>query len=308
MVSRRARHSRRTGNPKTTARPTREALVRKVLKKPLAALTTVLVAAVMAVVTTQAPQWFDQIGDHSERLDELRAGPEIRTTVTKVYLDDEGRTMATAQGHQPDLELRDKLDQPGAAADQDVLDRLERSGGVRVEALTLRLILEGRRNQQIRITDIVPEVVERSEPLAGTLFFMPAQGGEPSLSLLLDLDQIHPVAREVAEDSTPFDLKPGPPYFDANTISLKEGEQQVVVMRVRTQHSFFTFRIRIDYQIGGQPKSITVDDAGKPFTITALHPGPEPGTLSYEHAFWLNGDFSLCEITGARRLTEDTTC
>jgi hypothetical protein len=278
------------------------------MRKPLAIIGALVIAAVTAVVTAQAQQWFDQVDDGPNRRDDLRSGSEIRATVTKVWLNDEGRTMVTPPGRLPDEEMRRALGQPGAAADDAVLQRIEQLGGVRAEELTLQIILEGRRNQQIRITSIAPEIEEKSEPLTGTLFNIPIQAGDASLRMLLDLDEDRPVVREVEEDDATFELKSGDPYFDANTISLNDNEQQVVVLRALTNRYFFTFRIKVTYQIGGETKDMVVDDNGKPFAITAMHYGSDPAVRSYEHAFSLGGDFSLCELPNPSRILEDSTC
>jgi hypothetical protein len=307
MPSRRIRVAGRLTYSNKPARPSPGKRALKVLRKPISWFVALVGIAATAVVTSQAPQWFNQVGDSPKRLDEVRVEPEIRTVVAKVFLDDEGRTMATARGYEPDEELRRALRQQGAAANQDVLDRIGRAGGVRVGNLSLRITLEGRRNQQIRITGIVPEIIQRSEPLAGTLFDMPGQGGEASLRMLLNLDENRPVVREMAKDSDPLNLKYGSPYFDANTISLKDTEQQVVILRVRAERFFVTFRLRVEYQIGGETTGMTIDDGGKPFAITALHLGSGVGMLSYEHAFRLRGDFSLCELSNATQMPKEPT-
>jgi hypothetical protein len=279
------------------------------MRKPLAILGTLTLAAVTAVVASQAPQWFSQVGDNAEQLDSLRTDPEIRTTVSKIWLNDEGRTMATREGQSPGEALISSLEQQGAGADEKVLGGIESMGGIRVENLSLQIILEGRRNRQIRITNVTPRIINRNEALGGTLFYMPAQGGDESLRMLIDLDEQRPAAREAVLNETSLEWESGGPYFDSNTISLKDSEQQVVVLRVKTKRSHIIFSILVTYVIGGETKTLEIDDAGKPFEVTAMHQGATEETYSYEHVYSLRGDFSLCEMASPDRFSEfDAAC
>jgi hypothetical protein len=105
-------------------------------------------------------------------------------------------------------------------------DQLRAAGSVDLSDLTLRVTLEGRSNQDVRILGIRP-VVERTTPLDGTLFFAPSQEGEPSMNMIVDLDDPMPVLRKADENGTP-----GRPYFDNNSIRLPDHEQDVLVIRV----------------------------------------------------------------------------
>jgi hypothetical protein len=81
-------------------------------------------------------------------------------------------------------------------------DQLRAAGSVDLSDLTLRVTLEGRSNQDVRILGIRP-VVERTAPLDGTLFFAPSQEGEPSMNMIVDLDDPMPVLRKADENGTP---------------------------------------------------------------------------------------------------------
>ncbi|GAB3464515.1 hypothetical protein GCM10027436_76780 [Actinophytocola sediminis] len=264
------------------------------LRKPLTIIGTLALAAATAIVVNVAPQWFSQVANTDEQIDELRRDAEIRTSVSKIWLGDEGRTMATPPDRSPRGDLLRALGQPGAAADEQVLNDIEQLGGIRAENLTLRMVLEGRRNQAIRITNIAPRIIKRADPLAGTLFYMPSQGGDESLRMLADLDESHPTAREATLDDTTLEWIAGSPYFDANTISLQYAEQHVVVLRNRSKNNHVQFVVEVTYLIGGTEKTLTIDDDGKPFEVTAMPAEPNPGQYLYEQMYILQGDFSLC--------------
>ncbi|MBM7775745.1 hypothetical protein JOD54_005949 [Actinokineospora baliensis] len=275
---------------------------RKWFTKPLNIVLTIVVSAATAVVVHYAIQ----VAGAPEQLDEFRTGTEIRAVVDQVHLDDEGATMATPAGVELDGSMRARLDQPNVPTDTRFLADVRDLGGVQIWNLTLRITLEGRRNQLIRVVDVAPRIVSREPPPAGTLLLMPAQGGDAALRMLVDLDEPRPVLRLVVGDN-PFDKKGGTPYFDANTISLKDNEQQVIVLRARSQRDLFRFDLTVTYQIGGETRHQTIDDGGKPFAVA----GPSKtasGLLSYQHVHQLDNDYSLCELPNPQAVAEDSLC
>jgi hypothetical protein len=195
-----------------------------------------------------------------------------------------------------------------AAVAPEYLRLARAAGGVNVGKLTIRVVLEGHRNQQIRILDIHPVVVEKTQPLAGTLFSAPPQGGSATMRMIIDFDQPNPIAREVLQNSDPLDPKGGQPFFYNTTISLNDREQQVLFIRTRVERYYVAFILQIDYRIGDENKTIQITDQGQPFRITGLHYGPEPDTLSYEQAFQLQGDFSLCPVVNPHRMLIGSIC
>jgi hypothetical protein len=189
--------------------------------------------------------------------------------------------------------LEEMLTKPGAAAAETTQQALDAAGAVRVRHVTLRMTLEGRRTEQIRIVDIAPEIISREQPLSGTFFYRPPQGGDPIIKMLLDLDQNPPVPREVSWSGNAEHI--GKPYFENSTISLTEAEQQVALVRVRSLQSYVKFRLKITYQVDGETRSTVVDDAGRPFEVTGPNLATDVDKLSYENVFSLNGsDFTMC--------------
>jgi hypothetical protein len=233
--------------------------------------------------------------------DKLRSGPAFSVVADITYLDDENRSMAT-RATQLDEQLLRVLAQPGGAATPEFLRLARAAGGVNAEKLTLRVVLEGRRNRQIRILDIRPVVVEQTPPLSGTLFNVGTQGGEPTLRMIIDFDRPNPVVRDVLPESDPLDPKSGRPFFDNVTISLRDREQQVLLIRAIVRRYYAAFKLQIDYRIGDESKIMEITDHGQPFRVTGLNPGPEPHTLSYKRVFELQGNFSLCPVADPYRI------
>jgi hypothetical protein len=278
--------------------------VAALLRRPARWLVGVVVGAVAILATGILTGIPGQLLDVPAIKDRLRSGPDLSVTAETVYLDDEGRSFATPRGVEPGAQLRRALRQPGAAASPDLVTKLRAAGGVSFAVLTLRLILEGRRNQQVDILDIRPDPasLRRAAPLAGTLFHVSAQGGSATLRMLVNLDEPVPVAREPRLDSATETQRPGAPFFENTTISLQDRERQVVVLRALTERYDATFRLRITYRIGDSDKVVLVDDGGRPFQVTAPSPGPAPDTWAYQEAYDLQGDFSLCRLADPQRI------
>jgi hypothetical protein len=213
---------------------------------------------------------------------------DIRYTVEVIYLDDEGRSKALPSAFQPDADLMALMAKPGSAADPALDNRLRSLGAAHVGALSLRLTVEGRLNQEIRVLDIRPMLVgQRSAPLDGTLFYIPPQEADPVMNMIFDMDALSPQARAVDEEG-----RIAEPFFEKNTISLPEGEQDTIVIRTYSKKFSVAFFVRMQYQIGGEVRHVDIYDHGKPFRLTAMSCDRDRKTR-YRRAYALNGDFSL---------------
>ena len=287
--------------------------------RPLAALAAVAVTVVLVGLVTPLPSWVNahvfQSG-HS-------AGPALTVTAEPVTLEDQGNTMATADGSRPSPQILHQMTQPGAAASPKLLQELRSDGGVYVEASTIQLIVNGRSSQGVRIIDIRPVALRRTAPLGGTLYLMPSQAGNATIRMMFDLDELNPLARQIGSSADPggadpqqqlagfiIGVHPGNPFFDAETIHLADGEQQVINIRMQITRFYATFDLEIDYVIGadsGTVHKLTVTDSGHPFSITGTPPGPAPGTAAYQQAFQLQGNFSLCQISAPGQIPLSAT-
>jgi hypothetical protein len=274
------------------------------LRKSVKWVVGLVLAAVATLVTGVLTGIPAQLFDVPAVQDKLRSGPDFSAVADITYLDDEGRSMATRSSEVSEQLLR-ALAQPMAAVAPEFLELARVAGGVNVEKLTIRVILEGRRNQQIRILGIRPVMVEQTPPLGGMLFNVPPQAGDATMQMIIDFDRPNPVVREILPGSDPLSgPKGGRPFFDNNTISLRDREQQVLLIRAAVTWYYAAFNLQIDYRIGDESRTMQISDHGQPFRVTGLHPGTEPDTLSYERAFTLQSDFSLCPVANPHRITD----
>jgi hypothetical protein len=242
-----------------------------------------------------------QLVDPSEAKDALRSGPDLSVNAEIVYLGDQGRSMVVPGPFQPSVHLRQIMSQPGAAASPEFLGEVRSAGGVSLTLLTLRMVVEGRRNQEIRILDIRPKIVERTPPLDGTLFDAPGQGAGPTMKMLLDLDRAHPIVTEAV--ITDDEVKSGPAFFGNTTISLKDREEQVIILRALAVNHYAAFELIFEYRLGDKARTMTLTNQGQAFRVTGPRLGAGPDELSYQDAFELQGDFSLCRIAEPRRFS-----
>ena len=247
-------------------------------------LTGLFVAALGATILGVVTGIPGELIDLDSAKDRLRQGPDLRASVNVIHLDDQGYSMAFADEYMPTQHQSQLMRALGDYEKREELSfDLRRSGGVDVERLTLQVVLEGRSNQEIRVVDIRPTDVERTAPLDGTLFSTPPQAGGASIVLLLDMDQPTPVMNVVAgtDESGPV---PGQPYFENNNIRLADREQDVLVIRTSAMKSTVRFRLKIEYLIGGDSKSIVIDDDGVPFGITPIN-CVRRGLVSYRKGY-----------------------
>jgi hypothetical protein len=188
---------------------------------------------------------------------------------------------------------------------------------------TVQLILTGHSSKGVRILDIRPVALHRTAPLSGTLYLMPPQGGNATIRMMFDLDQLNPRARQIGSSADPgagdprqqlagfiIGVQPGNPFFDAETIHLADHEQQVLNIRMQITRFYATFDLEVDYITGTDSSAVhelIVTDNGHPFSITGIPPGLAPGTAGYRQAFRIQGNFSLCQISGPGQIPFSAT-
>lgn len=225
-------------------------------------------------------------------------------SVEAVRLDDEGWWAATSGDFRPTSAQSRLLAEPMSTTSEKYDDFLRSTGAVNVGEQTLRLTLTGRRDQQVNVLDVRPVIVRRASPLAGTLFAVGSQAGSATFQVIYDLDRPNPVARKAVRD-TDFSewnadagaVKPGPPFFADTTITLRRDEQNVLVLRARTERFHVAFRLKVTYMLGDRRKYMTIDDRGRPFQVTGVSRGPD-GEERYGRVFSVQSDFSMCQTVG----------
>lgn len=225
------------------------------------------------------------------------ADQDLAVSVETVRLDDEGLWAATSGDFRPSPAQSRFLAKPMSAASDEFDDFLRSTGAVRVGEQTLRLTLTGRDDQQVNVLDIRPVDVHRARPLAGTLFAVGSQAGSATFKVIYDLDRPRPVARKAELNTELYEYRPGPPFFADTTITLRRGEQNVVVARARAQRFHVKFRLDVTYMVGDRRKHKVIDDHGRPFQVTGFSRGPD-GEERYQRVFSLQNDYSMCQTVG----------
>lgn len=264
----------------------------------------VVLGAVGLIITSFLTGIPAQFFDEAAVKDKLRSGPDLRINAEIVALDDEGGpSLVLPRSYQASTQVQQQAAQPGEGPS--VVPLLRAADGANLEKLTVQLVVEGRRNQEIRILNIHPIIITRAAPLDGTLFFLPPQGNQPTLQMATNLDAPIPIISTVDTKGHPTHDA----YFEKNSISLRDTEQQTLNIRATSARFAVTFTLRIDYSIGGRQESQTVTDHGHPFHVSAPHCGTGAGIVSYEHVFALQGDFSALPVPDPHQFeTSSTAC
>ncbi|MFI0149548.1 hypothetical protein [Streptomyces lydicus] len=129
--------------------------------------------------------------------------------------------------------------------------------------------LQGRAAQQVRITDIVPQLVggKCAPPLRGDLVLAPGQGVTDVIPLEVAIDG--PMPRLTAYTKG---AKKGESFFTgpgAKQITLNQNESEAFLIRATSGRGHCLWRYRVEYQVGGSPASMTLSrEGGKPFELT----------------------------------------
>lgn len=263
-------------------------------RKPLVVLGGVIVVAAGTAAgtwLTNAPSQISQaVAD---------AGSPLVASANIVQEPDQGNSMAAPDGYVPSSRVLSEMSQPNDPTSMQFFQDVAAGGGVGLQDLSVELFLAGNNSQGVDITNIQLASLRRQSPLSGTLFFIPPQEANPTLSLMFNLDEANPIARQLSSPAAPNPLPAGP-YFDGDTISLAKGEKQTFYIRFETARFYATFDLEIDYTVGndiGDEKKLIIGDGAKQFGVTGLHLGPQRGTISYEHAYEVNNSdpFALCE-------------
>jgi hypothetical protein len=232
--------------------------------------------------------------------DLFRRGPDFSAAAKIVDRDDNGFSMVVPHDYQPDPKF---LTMVGAAADPGFGQDLYKAGGVRMSPVNLEVVVTGHRNQEIRILDIRPVIIKRSDPLGGSAFLLPGQGESDILEMVIDFDAPNPIARERTDQANGGGPDLGEPYFNNHMITLHDNEQVVIIIPIRVTRYYVEFDLQFDYLVGTEEKSVTVDNDGQHFRVTGLLGGPDPESLPYQRVYIMRGDFSICPITDPSQMS-----
>ncbi|WP_433221575.1 hypothetical protein ACQP00_21025 [Dactylosporangium sp. CS-047395] len=140
-------------------------------------------------------------------------------------------------------------------------------GGADPEVTFLKLIVEGRRRSTIRVINVSAVVMDRKEPLSGTLLAAGPEGGGALTQIGFNLDENDPVARTVDEDTGEF----GKPYFSATeTKTLDRGEQEVFQITASTHRAFVQWCVEVKLLIDSKIQTHRKCPESGPLRTTAF--------------------------------------
>jgi hypothetical protein len=165
-------------------------------------------------------------------------------------------------------ELPDPVDLEATQPDPAAVHRwLLGLGGVAYRQLLIRVRLEGRAHRIVTIREI-GVIVERESPITHTLVSCPTAGANSATFLLFDLDDGRPRAWEWADDAGPRVKVGKAPFFDTNNITLTPGEVHECLIVATTRKSLCRFRFAVRISVGRRDARFTIDESGKPFSLS----------------------------------------
>lgn len=229
-------------------------------KKPGAWIGGLFLAALTSAVMGQLTGVFDRLID---RVTETGAAVSVNS-VNTFRSDATGSSVVFPAG--TDFTTADLAE---LNAEQDSVAWLEGRGGVAVGTVYIQIALSGNRSAPVRITDISVSPT-CGKPLDGLLFESPPAGADDSISVFFDLDDVDPTATLLGSDGK------AEAYFPARTISLAEGEQQLVLVTATTQKQFCEFTVDLTVLEGDSTvvQRISMPD-DTPFMVSASVPERE---------------------------------
>jgi TIR domain-containing protein len=143
-----------------------------------------------------------------------------------------------------------------------------KDGAAQLGAVNLSLVLIGRRDRPVVITEIRGVVLKHDQPLHGTLLYAPAQGVTSAVNGCVYLGSAMPVLQRVTPTTGACDPS-GTRYFAANTLMLANGEQSVVNLAVKAASSgYYEFELVMTAAVDGKSTEIVVKNGTKPFQLT----------------------------------------
>ena len=155
------------------------------------------------------------------------------------------------------------------------------NGASDINVTHCKLILEGRRNIEIRLIDIRAVILKRSERLGeGASVLTPGpQGQEESLELGFDLDGSTFSAKAIVDPASIFDDVGffGDRIFQETTVALARNEQQAFQVTARSLKYYVEWSLEVDLIINGELEVLSIDANGRPFRTCGAYPESEYG-------------------------------
>ena len=208
----------------------------------------------------------------------LTSGPGLSVNTTMYYIGGQDTTFVTKNGFEPSGQLLALMEH--AVGNPKLFPMFRDAGAIQAGTMILRFVLTGESSQGIRILNMTPIIVTKGPPWHGDLFAAPNQGSPSNLQALLNFDESFPTVRSGYD---------GRPYFQERTITLRPGEQEIIIMQVTSNRAYYAFKLKVDYLVGSQARSLTLTDQPGPFEISGFNCTGNNAWASYDHSFALNG-------------------
>jgi hypothetical protein len=253
---------------------------KRFVRRPVSWLIAGTVAASTAVLVSALASIPAQVFDTDILGDSIRRGPDLRVTSEIVNDDQEYNIVTPGQYELASSEpLLRQVDEDSARA---LMQRIRAVGGVDFMRLRLRLLLGGRRNQEIQIVDIGMTDTRRLPPVHGTLIYLREQNGHIDQQIIFNLNEKFPVARDPRGPSGEL----GDLYFKHNSISLKDREQIILLVQFDAkQGESAEFKLKVSYIIGDETRSLIIDNNGISFKVSEVNCRSDIPSYDYDHAY-----------------------
>jgi hypothetical protein len=151
---------------------------------------------------------------------------------------------------------------------ESLLEAAEEVGAVRVGRSYKNLVIEGGTDRDVTIVNLRAEILDRKAPMRGAQMHCQSAGGIGGIGISFDFDEPEPVARRVSEDADD-----GTPYFqNGDVIGLKRGEVQPIQITASATQNYVAWNLVADLVVDGDSETITIDEDGEPFRLTAGPP------------------------------------
>jgi hypothetical protein len=267
----------------------------KRFRKGLSWAAGVATAAVISLLVTGViPQMLGQVVSAAKIKDAIRRGPDIIVSDSLYYPDGSNvlTPVVVPGNYHPSSQLVRELSQTESIGSAAVKRQIHEADGVDIQDIFIRVIMQGNRNERVRILGINPVNLRRANPLDGVLFDIPGSQGEISnIQMDFNLDQPSPHALTVVNS----DVITSQPFFEANTISLATGEQAVLIIQASTYCYSASFDLAINYMVGNTTRTDIISNNGHSFRVSAYR-FTKTGQLSFRQDFELMGNFSVIPI------------
>ena len=192
--------------------------------------------------------------------DKISGAPPLRVTVRE---DPQGGSDGFSVAAKSPAGMESKLRR--ATSCDSLFVAAKRAGAVDVHQSIHDVLLEGRTFRDVTIVDMRAKVLTREPALRGAAITCASAGAIESIGVMFNLDDETPRARKIRSG-----LQPGEPYFRrGNAISLTSDEVQPVQVVAQISRGYVEWEIEAEVIIDGDRRTITINNSGKPFRLTA---------------------------------------